>query len=202
MIFSAPAEIGIVANGVVRLDDNRVRVRRGEFERLPVDLQLVLHRRVQRFVERHLRAEQDVFGRKGMAVGEFRPRRRWNVHTSPSARHLPRLGDHRNRLLPRVVVVNEKGKEVVIRDVGRGCFVRHHRVERAGIARLREDEAAAMLAERRSIDDQGIFRQRMRDRCIRPPRLHAAGTPPGLRRPPGRRRGAACRYRQRARHFT
>ena len=36
------------------------------------------------------------------------------------------------------------------------------RVERARIARLREHEAAAVLAERRRVDDQRVFRQRMR----------------------------------------
>ena len=56
----------------MRPDHDGVRIRRGKLERLSVEFQLVLHRRVQRLVERHLRAEEDVFRCDGVAVGKFR----------------------------------------------------------------------------------------------------------------------------------
>ena len=73
MICSAPArQSARAAIGVRRLDDDRVRIGRRELERLAVELQQILNRRMQRLVERHLRAEQHVFRRDRMPVGKLR----------------------------------------------------------------------------------------------------------------------------------
>ena len=114
--------VSIVPTGVRRLDDDRVRIGRGELERLAVQLQQVLHRRVQRLVERHLRAEQHVFRRDRMPVRKLRALAKVKRPRQPVGRHLPRLRQHRDRLLlwrcrNRTSVVNRLRSVMSVVDV-------------------------------------------------------------------------------------
>jgi hypothetical protein len=58
--------------------------------------------------------------------------------------------------------MHQKGEQMMICDVGRRRFVRHQRVEGARISRDGEHETSAVRAERRGIDNERLFGQRMR----------------------------------------
>ncbi len=119
MIFKAPAEIGIVAKGVCVLMTTVWGSGAENSNGFPLIFSWSCTDGCSVSSSATCALKSTSVGRERMAVGEFRAAPEVECPREPVCGHLPRLGDHRHRLLPGVVVVNEEGEEIVIGDVGR-----------------------------------------------------------------------------------